>query len=179
MTPAEQLTRWVADKHQYQRIKKTGQPYFTHLVAVAEMAASVTFLGFEIGLCHDLLEDTGTTAGELLVALRRFNYDAKKAAYITLRVAELTDVFTSAAYPGLSKGARKEKEALRLYGVSAGAQTVKYCDLIDNIKWVLKHDQKHAAGYLQKKDILLAGMNKGDQGIRQKALDMIHNGLKD
>jgi hypothetical protein len=146
---------------------------------VAEMGARVTILGYEIGLCHDLLEDTETTAAELLTTLAQFNYNMEEASYITSTVVALTDVYTSAAYPGLSKEARKEKEASRLCKVSPGAQTVKYCDLIDNIKWVLQHDRKHAFEYLKKKLALLDGMVAGDKEIRQKALDMIYNGLKD
>jgi (p)ppGpp synthase/HD superfamily hydrolase len=33
------LTNWVRDKHQQQKRKYTGEPYFLHLVAVAAKAA--------------------------------------------------------------------------------------------------------------------------------------------
>jgi hypothetical protein len=61
--------------------------------------------------------------------------------------------------------------------ISPDAQTVKYCDLIYNIGWVLQYGQKHAEEYLKKKQLLVSGMSKGDTGLRQKALDLISNAL--
>ena len=177
MKPAEQLANWVEEKHRGQLIRDTEEPYFMHLVAVAEMAGPATSLGYEIGLCHDLLEDTPVTKDELHEALISFNYAKTDADHITACVAELTDVYTSAAYPYLGKKARKEKEALRLSAISADAQTVKYCDLIYNINWMLHHDRKHAAKYLKRKKHLVTCMAAGDKGLRQKAFDIINNGL--
>src|SRR5579862_5899348 len=130
MKAVGRLAHWVQKKHRGQLIKHTGDSYFTHLIAVAEMAGPVTLWGYEIGLCHDLLEDTETSREELLTTLIRFNYNTNEAEYITNKVAELTDEFTADAYPDLSREIRKEKEALRLCRISAGAQTVKYADLI-------------------------------------------------
>ena len=177
MKHVEQLANWVADKHRGQLIRDTEEPYFMHLLAVAEMAGPATLLGYEIGLCHDLLEDTSATENELHEALVSFNYDKTDADYITACVVELTDVYTSAAYPHLGKKARKEKEALRLSAISAAAQTVKYCDLIYNINWVMQHDRKHAARYLKRKKHLITCMAAGDKGLRQKALETINYGL--
>lgn len=177
MTPEQQLKDWVALRHQGQVIRRTGAPYFDHLIAVAEMTKPVLALGYEIGLCHDVLEDTDTTAAELLTALIGFGYTDAEANLISSCVVELTDVFTAAAYPDLSKKARKELESARLLTISPAAQTVKYSDLIYNIDWVLKYDQKHAEAYLLKKQLLLAGLNKGDEALRQRALNEIHRGL--
>lgn len=178
MTPVERLTVWVQRKHEGQVIKGTEDLYFKHVTAVAEMAEPLVKWGYEIGLCHDLLEDTPTSESELLEALIGFGYTDADAGFIAACVTELTDVFTAGAYPRLSKKARKEKEATRLVTISPAAQTVKYCDLADNIRWVLQHDQKHALQYLRKKQLLLAGMLSGDKGMRQKVLDLIDNGLK-
>ena len=177
MNPAELLTHWVEGKHRGQLVKKTADPYFTHLLAVANMAAPLMAFGFEIGICHDLLEDTGTTAEELTAALARFGYNAKDADYITFTVVELTDVYTSAAFPGLTKEERKEREAQRLYKTSPAAQTLKCCDLADNIKWVLQHDRKHARRYLAKKERLVTALTAGEPEMRRKMLDIIHFSL--
>jgi (p)ppGpp synthase/HD superfamily hydrolase len=173
----DQLLCWVKQKHEGQTIKRTDLPYLNHLVAVATLAGPVTVLGYEIGLCHDLLEDTPTSENELRGTLISLGYPDLEADYITACVVELTDAFTAAAYPGLNKKSRKTKEAMRLLTISPGAQTVKYADLIDNIGWVLAHDRENAATYLQKKQALLSGMTGGDQSLRQKALDMIRKGL--
>jgi len=172
--PVDRLKHWVKRQHKGQRVKKSGKPYFTHLLAVAEMAAPVTYLGYEIGLCHDLLEDTSITANGLRVAVTNFGYKPEQAGYIVAAVVELTDVFTNDAYPLLDRKTRKEMEARRLCSISPGAQTVKYCDLIDNIKWVLRYDRRNAAEYLKKKETLLGCMEAGDQLVRNSVLEIVH-----
>ena len=177
MTPAEQLTDWVMHRHQGQLIRKTNDPYFYHLFAVAEMAGPLTRLGYEIGLCHDLLEDTPTTAKDLLQALINFGYTGEEAGYITGCVVELTEVFTLALYPALSKKERREKEAARLAAISPGAQTVKYADLLYNIGWVLQYTPKKAKKYLKRKERLVSRMINGDAGLRHQTLETIRQAL--
>jgi hypothetical protein len=143
------------------------------------MAAPLVLFGYEIGLCHDLLEDTTTTAEELRATLTGFGYDAEDAGYITLTVVELTDVYTPEAFPGLKKQERKEREAKRLVDVSSAAQTVKYCDLADNIKWVLQHhNREHAVHYLEKKEQLVMALNAGNPAMRRNVLHIIRQHLK-
>ncbi|MBB3054871.1 hypothetical protein [Mucilaginibacter gotjawali] len=177
MTSAQLFTRWVEEKHRGQLVKKTTAPYFTHLAAVAGMAGPLMALGYETGLCHDLLEDTETTADELTNTLILFGYEPEQASFITSTVTELTDVYTSAAFPFLSKDERKEKEALRLSKTSPAAQTLKYCDLADNIKWVLRHDRKHALQYLQKKERLVKKLTAGDAAVRKNLLTLIRHSI--
>lgn len=177
MTPVERLTEWVALKHEGQIIRRTDLPYFSHLTTVASLAGAVAELGYETGLCHDLLEDTDTTEAELLNTLLSFGYDNVRSHLISGCVVELTDVFTSVAYPDLAKSERKKRESARLATISGLAQTVKYGYLIDNINWVLKYDRKHAKKYLKKKKLLLENLTKGDHNLRQKAFDSIQSGL--
>lgn len=177
MTPAERLTEWVALKHKGQIIRRTDLPYFKHLITVATLAGAVVELGYETGLCHDLLEDTTVTSTELYDALSGFGYSDNDAGLITKCVVELTDVFTDAAYPDLSKKERKNLESARLATISGLAQTVKYGDLIDNISWVLKYDQKHAKKYLKKKQLLLESLTWGNLNLRQQLANKIHSGM--
>lgn len=177
MIAAEKLADWVGVKHSGQLIRRTKKPYVDHLIAVAEMAKSAVAFGYEIGLCHDLLEDTEVSEEELRRALISFDYTIIDADLITTCVKELTDVFTAAAYPDWSKPERKAREAERLVSISPTAQTVKYCDLTDNIDWVLKFDQKHAKKYLMKKKLLIGVMDKGDEGLRQRLMNVINKAL--
>ena len=174
----ELLTYWIKDKYEDKKIRVSGEPYFIHLAFVAELAAKATKLGYEIGLCHDLLEDTETSSDELREILTGFNYTKKEANYITDKVIELTDVFTSFAYPDLNKRKRKIKEAERLLKVSDAAQTIKYADLIYNIKWTLQYEPAKAKKYLKKKKLLLKGLNKGEEVLRKRVIDMIKKELK-
>lgn len=167
------LTQWVSSKHEGQLIRHSNSPYFVHLLAVAEMAAPCTPLGYEMGFCHDLLEKTSSSATELNKSLLRFGYSENQAEYITGVVVELTDVYTKSAYPHLSKVERKAKEAERLATCSAAAQTVKYADLAYNIQWVLQYDKEHLTSYLARKQLLLLSMSTGNADLRRQVLQTI------
>jgi hypothetical protein len=65
---------------------------------------------FEIGLCHDLLEDTGATPDIWCAALDSCGYNEPDCEHITDCVLELTEEFTKAHYPGISKKLRKKKK---------------------------------------------------------------------
>jgi (p)ppGpp synthase/HD superfamily hydrolase len=171
------LVAWVKTKHDGQLIKKTIEPYYNHLIFVAETVRKATPLGFEIGLCHDLLEDTDTNEAELEKQLITFGYDLLDARFITYCVVELTDVFTKEAYPHLSKSSRKAKEADRLSMISPASQTVKYADLLYNVGWVLKYNHKKALKYLKAKKKLLALMDKGDRKLWKRVSKVIEQAI--
>ncbi len=173
MTPRECLINWVAEQHKGQQIKYAGQPYFSHLERVAWLAEHYLIFGYEIGLCHDLLEDTSATEENLRSALIQSGYSRHEADLITSCVTELTDVYTNKAYPSLSKSNRKELEAIRLANISANAQTVKYADLMDNIDWVMLYEPYKAKKYLLKKQKLLLAMDKGHSALRNQLLELI------
>lgn len=173
MKPRNQLKRWVSLQHQGQLIRRTKRPYFEHLLAVAELAGPAVAFGYEIGLCHDLLEETDVPERELLAALLSFGFTGADARVITSCVVELTDVYTVVAYPGLCKAERKSLEQARLLTISPTAQTLKYADLIYNTIWVLKYDHKHAAKYMAKKQMLLADLNRGNSKLRNQLLHLI------
>ena len=177
MSRQQLLTDWVKLKHQGQFIRKTDEPYFNHLLFVANTVAGKTQFGYEVGLCHDLLEDTDTNAAELSETLIFFGYDDVETAIIVAEVIELTDQFTKTAFPELKKADRKAREAMRLATISPAAQTVKYADLLYNIGWVMSYDLKNAAAYLEKKRLLLTNMNLGDNSLRRQAIDLIINSL--
>ena len=82
----EALTVWVKEQHAGQLIRKTEKPYFDHLLFVAEKAGSVFPLGYEIGICHDLLEKTNVNEPELLSSLLCFGYLSPSAEHIYILV---------------------------------------------------------------------------------------------
>jgi hypothetical protein len=178
MTRIERLTEWVRKKHEGQIIQCTNEPYFEHLKFVAEMAADFATFGYEVGISHDLLEKTITTAHELYGILINFGYNNDEAASIQDQVIELTDIFTMIAYPDLPKNVRKQMEAERLIKISPEAQTVKYCDLIYNTNWVLKYKPETAGKYIKKKLALLAKMNQGNAELYYSLIHILNNGLR-
>lgn len=156
------LLKFVVLKHENQVRKYTGEPYYFHLRNVADMADDKCRLGYEIGLCHDLLEDTQCTVSELVNSLIRFEYNPDEVYIICTAVNELTDVYTHEDFPQLNRAKRKAEEAKRLHKIGYEAQTVKYCDLIDNTFSIVQHDKHFAKVYLAEKASILSGMNKGN-----------------
>lgn len=171
-----QLFQWIASVYAGRMIRVSGGPYLHHLIAVADMTDAALPFGYEIGLCHDLLEDTGMTAGEFIRALENLGYGGHDAASICQVVRELTDVYTKAAFPGLSKKERRRKEEERLKSASGPAQTVKYADLIYNSRWTKENQPEKLPAYLARKKQLLEQLDKGDPALRAKAM-MVLNSL--
>ncbi len=172
------LFAFVVLKHYGQVRKYTGEPYVNHLRAVAEMADGKCKFGYEIGLCHDLLEDTDCTFNELDEALKRFEYEIFDRVIIAGSVNELTDIYTPEAFPQLNRAKRKALEAQRLSTISYEAQTVKYCDLINNTESIVKYDEGFAVKYLAEKATILKEMNKGNPVMYAKAKRVLKKALK-
>lgn len=165
---------FVALHHAEQKRKYTNLPYLSHLQAVAKMVDGKCDFGYEIALCHDLIEDTDCTPYELGEALERFGYSSFEVASIVGCVIELTDVYTHEKFSGLNRKQRKRSEALRLHNISPEAQTVKYCDIIDNSQSILEHDKGFARIYIPELQMVLDGMNKGDAELYKQALKSVN-----
>lgn len=169
---------FVALKHADQKRKYTGEPYLSHLQSVAKMADGRCRLGYEIGLCHDLLEDTDCTQVELYKALVRFGYEILDAGWIVARVIDLTDVYTNEKYSGHNRKERKKFEAQRLFAINPDAQTVKYCDLIDNAKSIVEHDPGFAMVFINEAMYILSGMLAGNPDLYKQCSDEIYDANK-
>jgi (p)ppGpp synthase/HD superfamily hydrolase len=119
--------RFAAEKHASQRRKgENGEPYFNHLLEVAELiAASSRDLDVELVMAaflHDIVEDTGVTSSELE---KRFG---KAVADL---VAEVTDD------KSLPKETRKQLQVEETPEKSARAQTLKLADKISNLRAII------------------------------------------
>lgn len=163
----DKLIEFVKKHHGQQVRKYTGEPYFNHLLAVANAAerTGVNY-GWEIGLCHDLLEDTKCGEDDLYYALMGANYTFDSNHQIRNGVRDLTDVFTAEAFPYLNRAIRKQCEALRLHTISRTSQIIKCCDLIDNTRSIVEHDEVFARKYLSEKREILKGFTKIDGPIK-------------
>lgn len=173
------LLAFCAIKHQPQKRKYTNEPYISHCRAVADMADSKAIFGYEVGLCHDLFEDTDCYYNELFTFLEKIGYKNEDALFICDRVQDLTDVFTSENYPHLNRAARKTQESTRLHQIHAVAQTVKYCDLIHNTSSIVKYDKGFAKKYLPEKEAILNGMTAGNKIMLRKCLKSLNEAKKE
>lgn len=133
----KQLIKFVTEAHKGQTRKGTDEPYLNHVLRVAQMAHDKIKKGhyaYEIGLCHDLIEDTTVTDYWLLKNLIHFGYPLQIAYHIMNNVIALTDYYTRENYPHDNRYDRKTMEFNRLSAISPLAQNIKACDIIDNIK---------------------------------------------
>lgn len=169
------LFEFVKTKHKDQKRKYTGEPYFNHLVSVAEIVSGHEMGCIEIALCHDLFEDTNCNFDELYKKLTDIGYERRNAYDICSAVIELTDVFTNYDYPHLNRAKRKEKEANRLGTISRISQTVKYADLIDNSSLITEHDKDFSKVYLKEKEDILKVMNQGNQILYEMCKKVLEN----
>jgi hypothetical protein len=92
--------------------------------------------------------------------------------------ADLTDVYTTEAYPDLNRKIRKQKEAERLWKIDVDSQTVKYCDLIDNSESILQHDVGFARTYMAEKKEIMKGMIHGDPALEKEVNQIINEYYK-
>jgi (p)ppGpp synthase/HD superfamily hydrolase len=119
--------RYAADKHAQQKRKGVnGEPYFNHLLEVAELiAASSEDLDVELvmaGFLHDTVEDTGVTLPEL---------ESRFGSEVASLVAEVTDDKI------LPKETRKHLQVQDAHKKSKRAQTLKLADKISNLRSIL------------------------------------------
>lgn len=162
----------VKSLHGDQVRKYTGEPYWTHCEAVAKkvMKHGGDPIMIAAALCHDVMEDTECKGYLTLVKkLQEIGWSGHEAYGIVGLIDDLTDQYTTEAYPNMNRAWRKKKEAERLAKVPPEAQTIKYADLIDNTMSIATHDPKFARVYLKEKAALLDVMRDGDPALYQIA----------
>ncbi len=155
------LFDFIKTKHGDQVRKYTGEPYWNHLFEVAEAAGPYGELNYEIGLCHDVIEDTTCTLDELFDAAFLAGYMRWEAHKLCLHVDELTDKYTKEAFPKMNRAERKKAEARRLGTTSTKAQTVKYADMVNNTKSIVQYDPDFGKTYIVEKKRALDCMRLG------------------
>lgn len=113
-----------------QRRKYSDKPYYTHVIAVAEMVASVTddVDVISAAYLHDVLEDVTPVNSY-------YNKDWIKREFgvrVLNLVLELTNIYTKEKHPSLNRRERKHLEALRISNMSDEAKLIKRADLHHN-----------------------------------------------
>lgn len=181
MDPAiEKVKEFAKKAHDGQRRKYTPDPYIVHPVRVMELCKEYTSSVPVLcaALLHDVLEDTEVSKEELKHFLLSVLND-KDAAMTLQLVVELTDVYVKKDYPQWNRRTRKKKEADRIAGTSAEAQTIKYADILDNCKEIVQYDQEFGPKFLRECKILLQRMPKGNPELYQRAKDLVEKELSE
>lgn len=172
------LFDFVKEWHGDQVRKYTGDPYWTHLLSVAERVYPYASDMVEVALCHDIIEDTDCTYEQLHDHLLMIGYKKGEAKKIVDGVRSLTDIYTPEAYPNMKREVRKQKEAERLWKIPSKHQTVKYCDLIDNGLDIAKHDRGFGITYYKEKQEIMRGMRNGN-GALLSQVNKVLKSMKD
>jgi (p)ppGpp synthase/HD superfamily hydrolase len=137
------------EAHHKQVRKYTGEPYWTHCLAVARQVEEWggTPEMIAAAYLHDVLEDTDYPLTRL--------YEVFGSPVVNI-VRELTDEYTKERYPTLNRAERKDAEARRLGRISLEARVVKLADINDNTSSIVAHDPNFARTYLREKAFVLA-----------------------
>ena len=172
----EKVEVFADHAHGDQRRKYADERYIEHPLRVMKICK---LYGYPLpvlaaAILHDVLEDTDTTPEQIKEFLLGV-MPVADAHHTLALVTDLTDVYIKAQYPQMNRQKRKAKEANRVEKISADAQTIKYADIIDNVKGITEHDADFAPVFLKECGILLQKMKKGNKELREKAIEILTN----
>lgn len=154
--------------HGDQKRKYTGEPYWTHLVAVRDIVATVPHDEDMLvaSLLHDTVEDTTVTLDQIR---------AEFGDHVANLVSELTDLVPKKDN-NLNREQRKRLDAEHTAMASPDGKTIKLADLIHNSGSILFSDVKEAKNfapvYAREKKRLLHLMTEGDKTLWSQAQDL-------
>lgn len=164
--------------HSGQTRKYSPEPYIVHPIRVMQKlkAANMPLPLLAAALLHDVIEDTHISKLQLSEFLYSIMSDTDAEETIKL-VVELTDVYVKSAYPQYNRHKRKDLELQRIILTSPSAQTVKYADILDNVKEITSSDPDFAPRYLRECLAILRKIDKGDENLLKAAIDAVESGL--
>lgn len=157
MSPYDRALAFAQKAHGNQKRRYTGEPYWTHLIEVAELVAATpgaTEAMVATALLHDVVEDTDVTLDEI-----RDTFGPTIAYYVQL----LTD-------PPLAYGNRAKRKAHvieKMRVAPAAVKTIKLADMLANTSTIDKHDPDFAKVYLEEKRALLPSLKGGDEALHR------------
>jgi (p)ppGpp synthase/HD superfamily hydrolase len=173
----EEAIIYFKEVHANQKRKYSGEPYFNHLFEVATYVSEVSS-GEEMiiaALGHDSAEDQ-------FIHTQEFNYQwvIEKFGYnVIVLISELTDQYTSEAYPHFNRATRKKLERETWINKSDRAKTIKLADLISNTKDILVQDPGFAITYIKEKALLLPYLKGGNELLLYTAQMQVDRAVKE
>lgn len=154
----KQLMDFVEKAFEGKVRKFTGEPYYNHCVCVALTAGTYGSPGCgEIGLCHDLFEDTKVSYLSLETILKDMGYEFEMRNFILNGVAALTTPKSK-----FDKFTAFDLECNRLSQLRGEYQTVKYADILHNVTNLPVDNDPWIISYLAKKETQIMAMRNGD-----------------
>jgi guanosine-3',5'-bis(diphosphate) 3'-pyrophosphohydrolase len=175
----ERVKMFADQAHGEQMRKYANERYIVHPIRVMEIVREYSqgTAVLAASLLHDVLEDTKVTEGQMHSFLLTIMKES--AADETVRlVKELTDIYIKGSFPKMNRRARRTKEAERLAGVSAEAQTIKYADIMDNVRDISQDETDFALVYIRESKQLLMHMNAGNPELHKAAITTVDRALQ-
>ncbi|HEY0678422.1 MAG TPA: HD domain-containing protein [Chitinophagaceae bacterium] len=169
----QQIKEFADKAHNEQKRRYSADRYIVHPERVMNIVRKYNddISVLAAALLHDVLEDTETTIEEMYAFLLTV-LDPPQAAKTVKLVEDLTDVYTKKGFPQWNRRKRKSKEIERLEKTNAEAHTIKYADIIDNVPEIINEDPDFAERYVKECREILRKMTKGNQELREVALDV-------
>jgi (p)ppGpp synthase/HD superfamily hydrolase len=172
------IEQFASTAHGMQRRKFADEPYINHPLRVMQICKrftdDVTVLA--AALLHDVLEDTSTSQQEMLSFLETVLSPFESKATLEM-VIDLTDIYTSKNYPQWNRRIRKNHEVNRLSRIRPTSQTIKYADIIDNSKDILRAEEDFARKYLHECRQILKNLKKGNRSLWEEAIGSVNDAL--
>lgn len=140
--------------------KYTGEPYMNHSLRVIEILKRHNVFETKILQAtanHDVPEDVYPLNPEysLNKIIMMFGIEVGRI------VNDVTNVYTSAAFPQYNRAERNKQEAARLALIGLEGKMIKFADIIDNVTDIKVNDPKFAIKYIEEKaevlDYLMLG----------------------
>jgi (p)ppGpp synthase/HD superfamily hydrolase len=156
----QHIIEFADNAHGEQTRKYTPERYIVHPIRVMESCKRVTddICILAAAILHDVLA----------MAMRTVDL-----------VVDLTDVYVKKDYPKLNRRSRKSKELLRLEKTSPDSQTIKYADIIDNTKEIVKQDPDFAKVFLRECRTNLKKLNKGNKELHAEAVNLVDRSIEE
>ena len=167
MTKYQQALSFATKAHGEQKRKYTFGPYINHPIAVAK---KVQDLGYhEDIVCAALLHDVVEDVPEITID----DIEKEFGIIISRMVNDLTDVYTTEAFPLIRRKERKLLECFRISKISSNAKTIKVADLIDNTYSIVQYDKDFAKIYLREKEEMLKVLSGADQFLMAECFTVL------
>ncbi|MDZ7816284.1 MAG: HD domain-containing protein [Planctomycetota bacterium] len=160
--------------HEGQKRQFSDDPYFFHVIRVAALVGAHPDMGEDevcAAVLHDTLEDSDLPPKDIAE-----QFGDKVLALVD----QLTNRFTSSAYPNESREWRKNRERARLASCSRTARIMKMLDRMDNVSetlFRLQNDttvtQKFCERYLDETESMLEAIGDADRRIAGQLHELV------
>ena len=159
----EKAIQFAKEKHKTQKRKWTGEDYFVHPEAVADIIRSIG--GSTEMICaaylHDVIEDQGVTPEELTELF------GPKISKLVVELSEISKLEDG------NRKIRKEIDRKHYSNASPEGQTIKLADMLNNGYDIVETNPGFARTYIPELQALYEVLTKGNPMLRNKVAEML------